>query len=278
VNYIELALPRPLDEEQAEIMIAFLADFGFEGFAENNNFILAYIPEKDFDKERLLTFADKMPFFKKKDFSIKRIAGRNWNKEWESNYPAVWIAGRCYVRAPFHVPQPKAEYDILIKPGMAFGTAHHETTSLMVEKLLDMDVKGKSVLDMGCGTGVLAILTFKKGAGKIVAVDNDEWAYNNVIENAGLNEVSSMDIRLGDVTALKPDDRFDIILANINKNILLRDMASYIETLAPQGRILFSGFYEKDLKDIRETAEKCGLVFVDKKVKNQWVVTGFSKQ
>jgi len=278
VDYIEVALPRPTDEQKAEILIALLADIGFESFAEEENIILAYIPEKEFDQGKLDTLSDEFSLFSKSGISVKHIADRNWNEEWESNYPSVWISGRCYVRAPFHDPAPDAEYDILIKPKMAFGTAHHETTSLMLEKLLDMDVKDKSILDMGCGTGVLAILAFKKGARNIVAIDNDEWAYRNVIENARLNGASSMDIRPGDAAALKPGDRFDVILANINKNILLRDMGKYLETLVPGGRILLSGFYKEDLEDIREMAEKHGLVFAGSEVKNRWMAAEFIRQ
>ncbi|NOX85532.1 MAG: 50S ribosomal protein L11 methyltransferase [Chlorobi bacterium] len=278
MDYIELSLPRPSDDQQAEILIALLADLGFEGFAEEENTILAYIPEKEFDRKKLDTFVAGSSLFEKTDVSVKHIADRNWNEAWESNYPAVWIEGRCYIRAPFHDPEPGAEYEILIKPKMAFGTAHHETTSLMIKMLLDMDVKGDRVLDMGCGTGILAILAYKKGAEKIVAIDNDDWAYRNVIENTGLNGASSIEIRMGDSSALKPDDRFDLILANINKNILLRDMDKYVETLAPKGRILFSGFFEEDLDDIKDRAKNCGLVFVSNDVKNRWTAAGFVKQ
>lgn len=276
--YIELSLTLPSDDEQADILVAGLSGFGFESFAEEENSILAYIPEKDFDKDKLSAFAESSGLFKMGGASVKRIADRNWNEVWESNYPSVRIAGRCYVRAPFHDPAPEAEFDILISPKMAFGTAHHETTRLMIEKLLEKDVEGRRVLDMGCGTGVLAILAFLKKAKSVTAIDNDAWAYQNTIENAGLNGISEMDVRPGDVSALKPEDKFELILANINKNILLHDIAQYAQTLVPKGCILLSGFYMDDLDDIKSEAKKYGLVFVESVSKNKWTAAIFVKQ
>ncbi|HDO27314.1 MAG TPA: 50S ribosomal protein L11 methyltransferase [Bacteroidetes bacterium] len=278
MDYIELTMPRPADDEQVDILIAGLADFGFESFAEEENNVLAYVPEKEFDKDKLGAFAAGSGLFKMGDASVKRIADRNWNEVWESDYPSVWITGRCYVRAPFHDPAPEAEFDILISPKMAFGTAHHETTWLMIEKLLETDVKDRRVLDMGCGTGVLAILAFMKKAKYVTAIDNDERAYRSTRENAGLNGAPGMDVRFGDTSALKPEDKFELILANINKNILLHDMAQYAETLMPNGRILLSGFYTNDLDDIKTEAKKCGLVFVESAGKNKWVTAVFVKQ
>jgi ribosomal protein L11 methyltransferase len=276
VDYIELKIVRPADTEAEEILIARLAGIGFESFVEEKRYLLAYIPGDEFSEEK---YAEIKEIVRADDDAIRYalIEDQNWNAVWESNYNPVMIAGKCFVRAPFHDPDPSAEFDIILRPKMAFGTAHHETTALMAEVLLDAHVEGKRVLDMGCGTAVLAIIASKMGAGKIVAIDNDEWAYTNAVENAALNDVSDIDIMLGDAEILG-NSCFDLILANINKNILLSDMAAYAEVLNNAGLIFFSGFYEEDLDDIKTAANQKGLIFVKYYVNNNWVVAIFKKQ
>ncbi len=254
-----------------------MAENGFESFVEEDDCILAYIPQKDYSGELLLQIGMLQDIDPDK-LMVKVIEDQNWNAVWESNYPPVLIAERCFIHAPFHDPDPQAEFNILIKPKMAFGTAHHETTAMMVELLLDETVDGKRVLDMGCGTAVLAILAGIKGATDITAIDNDEWAYNNSVENIEVNHLKNIKVELGDSTNLKTRPGFDLILANINKNILLNDMTAYSNALNTNGKILFSGFYKHDLKDIQQAAEQNGMNFVSKRSCNNWVAAVFIKQ
>lgn len=277
MNYYQVSIPIPDNQDMTDILIAQLAEAGFESFEENKEFVIAYIPEKDYHKEILATIdycsASKISARTKHEF----IQDRNWNEVWESNYPPVMIADRCIVRAPFHEPPEGIEFDIIVKPKMAFGTAHHETTAQMLEVLLDTDLKGKKVLDMGCGSGVLAILCAMKGATEITAIDIDEWSYSNTLENAEINQVTNIIPLLGDASLLKAPMLFEVILANINKNILLRDMESYVGVLKTEGSIYFSGFYTEDIADIKSKAIENKLEFIQSQSDNNWVVAHFIK-
>ena len=259
-----------------EILIAELSEIGFESFVEEEGGLKAYIQEDDFMEESLKgIYVLQNPEFTI-SYELKTIADVNWNAKWESDYESVIIADRCYIRAPFHPTNPEIEFEILIEPKMSFGTAHHETTAQMIQLLLDEDVKGKSVLDMGCGTAVLAILAKLKQADRIVAIDNDEWAYNNALENVKVNGFPDIKVQQGDAALLK-DHVFDLILANINKNILLADMNTYADSLPSHGVILFSGFYEDDLNDIISKALEFNLHYHTHLVKNKWVAAKFIK-
>lgn len=277
MNYIELKCQKPATEELLEILIADLADLGFESFSEEEDVLLAYIPEKDYVVDLLSENQFIKDQFTENKLTINLIKEQNWNAVWESNYDPVIIDERCQIRAPFHPVKKELKFDILIHPKMSFGTAHHETTSQIIKILLDEEVDGLRVLDMGCGTGVLAILSILKGAKSVVAIDFDEWAYNNSIENVALNNVSDINVKLGDATVLG-NETFDLILANINKNVLLADMESYSKVLQFGGRIIFSGFYDSDLADITEAAEKCGLKYQFHREKNKWVAASFTKE
>ena len=207
---------------------------------------------------------------------MTQIEERDWNAEWESNYPFVLIDGRCMVRAPFHDKNPNVEFDIVIEPKMSFGTANHETTFQMLQILLDEDVKGLNILDMGCGTGVLAILAMMKGAGSVTAVDNNEWAYENAFENMKRNGIKDQAIILGDATALE-GKTFNLILANINRNILLKDMHFYFDCLLDGGKLFMSGFYEADLPRIKAEAVRLGMKYVKHHSSNDWVAAEFTR-
>jgi len=275
MNYIELNFSIEPQYPFQDILIAELAEIGFESFEETETGLLAYIQEPVFIKEALTKLgsfnSDKVQI----NFTEKLIPAQNWNALWESNYDSVLIDNRCYIRAPFHPSKPEIEFEILIEPQMSFGTAHHETTANMISLLLKEDVKGKSLLDMGCGTAVLAILAHKKGASPICAIDNDEWAYRNSIDNVAKNDTKEIKVFLGDASLLK-DKKFDIIFANINKNILLADMDFYTQSLNIGGVLFMSGFYLSDLSDIRKKATSLGLKYITHLVKNQWVAVKFS--
>lgn len=278
MNYIELKYPKPADEITSDLLVSDLGEAGFESFSEDELFISAYIPEKDFLLENLFDLAPLKKFYDDGVLEINLIEDQNWNAVWESNYPPVLIANRCFVRAPFHEPDPKAEFNILIKPKMAFGTAHHETTELMTELLLETDVAGKVVLDMGCGTGVLAILASMKGAERITAIDFDEWAYKNSLENVEVNSIENIEVLMGDAEKINTSEKFDLILANINKNTLLKDLIVYASALKGDGQLFLSGFYDSDLVDISNKAMENGLIFDSSRTKNKWTAAVYLKQ
>ena len=275
MDYIELNCKIASENSGSEILMAQLGEIGFESFVEINEGLLAYIPAKDF-KEKSLNILQSSDCKELLQFTYEfhLVEDQNWNEVWESNYEEVVIADKCLVRAPFHPKMENIEFDIIIEPKMSFGTAHHETTSLMIEHLLNVDFKNKSVLDMGCGTGVLAILAALKGATKITAIDNDEWAYKNTVENILKNNKSEIEVLEGDAEIIK-NRKFDVIIANINRNILLNDMAAYSNSLNKNGVLFLSGFYETDLPIIKEKATSLGLNYASYLTKNYWVAAKF---
>lgn len=203
---------------------------------------------------------------------------KNWNEEWEKNFfQPIILDNRCVIHSTFHKNVPQAEYDILINPQMAFGTGHHETTSLILGELLDADLQGKSLLDMGCGTSILAILAAMRGAGPITAIDIDDWCVSNSKDNIQLNHITNITVELGDASSLKGRSPFDIIIANINRNILLNDMAQYVSCMHPGSEIYMSGFYVEDIPFIRAKGEELGLRFLHYKEKNNWAAVKLIK-
>jgi len=261
-----------------EIFVSFLADLGCESFTdgETEAVLLAYIAENNYNVENIEALFAAYKTETKLQYSIKEIEQQNWNAVWESNYEPVLIAGTCFIRAPFHDPNLQATYNIVIEPKMSFGTAHHETTSLMIEFLLEENLQGKSVLDMGAGTGILAILAHLRGAQPITAIDNDEWAYLNNLENNARNNAEAITVKLGDASLLTENEKYDLIIANINRNILLRDLPVYSQVLQQNGVIFLSGFYMgEDLEMITQQCNSLGLQLVSVKEKNRWIAVKF---
>ena len=275
MEYTELkCMIEPGHADLAEQLMALLSEHGYESFSEESNELLAYIPSHNFDA----TILDSQELLRISEgiisFSWKAIPEQDWNAVWESNFQPVVIGGECYIRAPFHEKLDQYPYQLIIEPKMSFGSAHHETTALMIEYLLDTEAKGKSVLDMGCGTGVLAILAALRGSHAITAIDNDEWAYRNTLENIERNNTPFINVYLGDASLLS-GKKFDIIIANINRNILLNDIPVYVKSLNDNGLLLMSGFYLEDLNAIKERTSLFGLKYKSHKEKNRWVAACF---
>ena len=253
----------------SEILIAELGEKPFDSFIETENGFSAFI-QKDLWNETILEdiYILENPEFKI-SYTFEEIEQTNWNEEWEKNFDPIDVDGLCHVRAPFH-PKTDARFDIVIEPKMSFGTGHHETTHMMIQHLLEMDVTGMKTLDMGCGTAILAILAEMKGAEPIDAIDIDNWCYLNSIENAERNNCRHISVYEGDASLLT-GKKYDLIIANINRNILLNDMQTYVDCLNKEGIILFSGFYEQDVPFIDASCTEKGLSFVKKINRNNWV-------
>jgi ribosomal protein L11 methyltransferase len=275
MEYIELSCTLRNDEGLQDILIAQLGEIGFESFVQEDETLQAYI-QGELYQEQLLKEIYAVQLFHDIPYMMTQIQDRNWNAEWESNYPFVLIDNRLMVRAPFHERNSNVEYDIVIEPKMSFGTAHHETTSQMLKLLLDEDVRGLKVLDMGCGTGVLAVLAMMRGAASVTAIDNNEWAYENTVENMKRNGIHDQTIIMGDASALGADT-FNLVLANINRNILLKDMHCYFDCLSDGGKLFMSGFYEADLPAIKAEAIRLGMKFVNYISSNNWVAVVFTR-
>jgi len=277
MDYYKITFNNLNNRVLSEVLVAHLAEIGFESFEDEEDKLIAYIQAPEFNEEKLMSIYGVKKLNDSSDIEREYIKAQNWNAVWESNYDAVTIAN-CHIRAPFHEINPKAEYNILLNPKMAFGTAHHATTAMMIEFVLNGDCTDLEILDMGSGTAVLAILASMKDAKKVIAVDNDEWAYENAVENIKLNNIQNVEAVLGDAHILKKFQSFDTIFANISKNILLRDISRYSEVLKNGGSIYFSGFYENDLNEIKLECLKNSLVFVKHISKDNWTAAEFIKQ
>ncbi|MCD4664199.1 MAG: 50S ribosomal protein L11 methyltransferase [Bacteroidales bacterium] len=276
MDYIEVSFKIEPKSTGTEILIAQLSQIGYESFQETDTGVLAYIRAKDFKSDDINT----LTVFQVGEFEIsftqKLIKEQNWNEVWERNYSPVFISDKVYIRAPFHKGNKNSKYEIIIEPKMSFGTAHHETTNMMIELMLEEKFEGKSVLDIGCGTGILSILSEMLGAAGVMAIDIDEWAYNNSLENIRKNKCKNIIVQLGDINMLN-GERFNFILANINRNVLLDDMEYYSKHLTDDGIIIFSGFYQDDLDLIKSSGSQFGLKFDRMKEKNNWIAARFVK-
>ena len=260
----------------SEILVAELGELPFESFVESEFGLTAYIQKELWNEDILADLFVLQSLEFNISYTIEEIEQVNWNEEWEKNFEPIEVDGMCHVRAPFH-PKTAAKYDIVIEPKMSFGTGHHETTHMMIQHLLRLDVQGKKTLDMGCGTAILAILAEMKGAQPIDAIDIDNWCYLNSIENATRNNCQHITVYEGDASLLV-DQRYELIIANINRNILLADMQAYANCLVSGGTLLLSGFYLEDIPFLEASCTENGMQFVSQLQRNNWVSLEFEKR
>jgi ribosomal protein L11 methyltransferase len=278
MNQLELSIEKTkLAPDEVEMLIAFLADAGFESFAEEDIFLKAFCPVESMksDIPQLLGSFSKGGIAEL-EFFIRIIVEKNWNEQWEKNFSPIEIENRILIKAPFH-KNPNLEYTVIIEPKMSFGTGHHETTRLMLRELLQAEISGKEVLDMGCGTGVLGIIAKMMGASYLLAVDNDEWAFQNAYENFQRNNIlQPWDVFPGDCSVLE-GHTFHVILANINRNILLNDLPEYFKVLKDNGTLIISGILSVDKDVLLAKAKECGFTFVSSFYENNWISLNLRK-
>ena len=276
---VEFAV-KPNDEVATDVLAALLAEVGFESFVPNDNGMEAYVPHSLHDEASIATVVENFPLEGYEiTYSSEFIEGEDWNAEWEKNYfQPIVLGDECVIHSTFHRDVPAARYDILIDPKMAFGTGYHQTTCHMLRAILASDMNGKSVLDMGCGTALLAILARKHGATDVVAIDIDEFAYENAKENVLLNGVPDIEVRLGGADAIKDGDSFDFVIANINRNILLMDIVNYVRCMHSGSQLFISGFYTDDMDVLKEEAALHGLRYLDYAEDNRWAMMRFVKE
>ena len=250
--------------------MAELGEAGFSSFADSEKGFDAYAEPSDFERpvfDEVVSRYQKIAGIK---YELGKVARQNWNKQWESNYEPIIVNDRCAVRATFHEPMPQYEHEIIITPKMSFGTGHHQTTKGMLRHQLNVNHQGKRVLDVGCGTGILAIMATRLGAAEVKACDIDEWAVENSRENFELNHCSNIEVRLGTLQEAGFTGTYDVILANINKNVLLEEIKLYVRYLEPDGVLLLSGFYETDVEDLLQEASRYGLKLKEQTAEKNW--------
>jgi ribosomal protein L11 methyltransferase len=272
MKYVEVIFScKPDTEEVTDVLAAQLADLGFESFVKSSPGLLAYLPEEKFSVEDIDLLLQDFFLDAEIAYSYNVIEDKNWNEEWEKHYfQPIVFEDKCIIHSSFHHPEGSYRYRILIDPKMAFGTGHHQTTGLILREILSMDLQKRSILDMGCGTAVLAILASMCGADPLLAIDVDEWAYRNALENVRLNGIENIDVLHGDARLLG-SQTFDVIFANINRNILLQDIPAYAKVLNRGGKLLLSGFYREDIPAIREKCEEQGLLYHHFSEMDNWV-------
>ncbi|MEM7655216.1 MAG: 50S ribosomal protein L11 methyltransferase [Bacteroidota bacterium] len=265
--YIETIVP--VSDEWGEVVIALLSELGYEGFEEGNAEVKAYRPANTFDAEGLAAKLGQLPI-ELGAIRHNSLEAQNYNQLWETAYESIEVGTFCQIVPSFKEPKPGFTHTLRIDPQMSFGTGHHETTRLVIQHLSQIDCEGISVLDMGCGTGVLGILAAKMGANSVLGIDIDPWSYENARENVKLNQVGQMNVRKGD-RELIPDQTFDLLLANINRNVLLADMATYAQHLSKAGQLIVSGFLESDERSLERAMQAVGLTPTARLAEGQWL-------
>lgn len=278
MNYVETKIIiNPFTSDSGDLLSMLLAEIGYDSFVENENGISAFVSEKLYDARKVEAILDNFKdAFESLVFSSKIIKGENWNKKWEENFTPMFIDDFCLIKAPFHNIKEHCKYEIIIEPKMSFGTGHHATTASMIRLMNTLNFDNMQVLDMGCGTGILSIFANKKNAKNILAIDIDQWAYDNSVENAKLNDIQNITIKQGDADLLY-NKKFDIILANINRNVLTEQMSTYANCLNKHGYLLVSGFYTEDMPIIKQSAENEKLKYEKYITENNWVAVLFTK-
>lgn len=278
MKYLEFVFhTQPDTEATHDVLAAVLGEVGFESFVEQERALAAYIQTSLYNEEELKAALADFPLPDTEiSYHFTEAEDKDWNEEWEKNFfQPIVIGSRCVIHSTFHTNVPAAEYDIVINPQMAFGTGHHETTSLVLGELLEADLTGQSVLDMGCGTSILAILARMRGAAACTAIDIDEWCVRNSQENITLNQVDHIQVFQGDASSLADKGPFDWVIANINRNILLADMQHYVARMTPHARLIISGFYTDDIPLLQAEAERLNLNLEHTCEKNRWACALF---
>lgn len=266
---IEISIPN-ISDEQSDIFVALLSNEGFDSFWQDDNCLKAYITEDQFDQKSL------QDILQKQAFTIASIAPKNWNKDWESNYPPVPINAEVAIVAPFHEAFADVKHNLVIIPKMSFGTGHHATTHLMMEAISQLDCKNKRVLDYGCGTGVLGIYAAVLGAKEVLGIDHDDWCVENTQENISLNLIKTMQVKKADIFELD-ESTYDIILANINFNILEKNMTELVKRLAPNGHLLLSGLLDTDLENMKNIVLANNVKYQESHNRLNWIMLHFTK-
>ncbi|NSW46241.1 MAG: 50S ribosomal protein L11 methyltransferase [Bacteroidales bacterium] len=272
---LEINIELPIINDNIdEILVAVLSEIGFEGFFNDETMLKAYIEENAFNKDQFEQLL--FQFLPNAHYSIATLPNKNWNEQWEKTYEPVIIDKRCIIKAPFHQIEKKYPLEIIINPKMAFGTGHHQTTQLIIERLFEINLKNKKVIDAGCGSGILSIAAEKLGASQIWAFDIDEWSVINTIENIELNKCKNIIVKKGTINDIKPQPAH-IILANINRNILLNEMTHYNKCLDPDGLLIISGFIKPDVDILLQKAQQEGFINIDSYHKNEWFCLALKK-
>ena len=275
MDYLEVKCK--FNVEHRDLVIAILSNMGFDSFIETNDGAYGYVFPADFNEEEVSEALSKLNIGQF-SLSADKLPDINWNKEWETNYEPVEVEDKLYIRASFHEPKPHFPLEIVITPQMSFGTGHHSTTWLMSKALLGLELKGKRVIDIGCGTGILAILAKKLGAIEVYGNDIENWAHENSIENANQNNTEIV-FQKGTIDEISlPNQKFDVVLVNINKNILLQEIQNYIDILQVGGHLLLSGFYQSDVEQLSSEAQRLGLAELSVNVKNNWACASYIKR
>lgn len=276
---LEFQIPiRTWSNIEREILLARMGEIGFEGFIEHEDQVMAYISRETFSDELFSSLIDDLSALGMKvQYVFHETQAQNWNEEWEKKFDPVLINEKVLIRAPFHHSGDDLPCTLIIEPKMSFGTGHHHTTRLMIEAMMPLDLKGKRVLDMGCGTGVLGIYACKKGAASVLGIDNDQWAYENSLENIEKNSARNMEVRFGDADSLS-DEEFDVVLANITRNILVRDLSVYNRHLVKGGLLIVSGFLAEDVQFVLNAAYQCGLEHLETAEVQNWISLSFKKE